>query len=298
MSTGIFSKGIKAERLRCEYRVNPLGIDETKPRLSWIVTSLQRGQKQTAYRILVASSQKKLDTNQVDIWDTHKVSSNETACIVYGGKPLKSQMRCYWKVKVWDKNDKASAWSESARWSMGLLRPQDWKAQWIGYDSRPDRVVSTSKQTKNSTLEDCGWVWYPEVTPREQIPVCKRFFRKQFHIGSSDKVKRIVMLIAADDVVVVYVNSQRAFEFKGWQYVRTFDITESVITGNNIIAIHAENIGGSPGPAGLIGKIVIEYDDDSSKVVHIDSTWKTANRQIPNWDSLDFNDSDWDNARV
>ena len=294
----ISPKGLEAERLRCEYRTNPLGIDEAKPRLSWIVRSSQRGQKQTSYRILAASSQKKLDANQGDLWDTQKVSSSETTFIVYGGKPLKSRMRCYWKVKVWDKNNKASAWSESATWSMGLLQPEDWKAQWIGYDSRPVRVVSTGKQTKNSMLEDCGWVWYPEVTPQEQIPVCRRFFRKRFHVDSLDKVKRVVMLMAADDVAVVYINLQKAFEFNGWQYVRTFDITESVIAGNNIIAIHAENIGGSPGPAGLIGKVVIEYDDNSSKVVRIDSSWKTSDRQVPNWDTLDLNDSDWDNAET
>lgn len=291
-------EGMKAARLRCEYRVNPLGIDEIKPRLSWIVTSLQRGGRQSAYRIVVASSQEKLDANRADLWDTGKAPSDETTCIVYRGKALKSQMRCYWKVKVWDKDDKVSAWSESAKWSMGLLRLDDWKAQWIGYDSRPDRVAPASEQMENGTLEDCGWVWYREVVPQEQTPVCKRFFRKRFHVGSSDKVKRVVMLIAADDVAVVYINTQKAFEFNGWQYVRTFDITESIVTGDNIIAIHAENIGSSPGPAGLIGKIVIEYDDNSSKVVYIDSTWKAANQQFPNWDTFDFNDSDWDNAKA
>ena len=85
---------------RCDYLVNPLGIDEVRPRLSWVVDSVLRGQKQTAYRILVAGSEEKLNADIGDLWDTGKVASDKTAHIVYSGKQLKSRMRCYWKVKV------------------------------------------------------------------------------------------------------------------------------------------------------------------------------------------------------
>ena len=51
-------KGISPAYLRCEYLVDPLGIGESAPRLSWIVESGERGQRQTAYRLLVASSEK------------------------------------------------------------------------------------------------------------------------------------------------------------------------------------------------------------------------------------------------
>ena len=126
--------------LRCEYKIDPLGIDQTKPRLSWIVTSSQRGQKQTAYQVLAASSQEKLDANNGDLWDTKKVSSDETACVVYEGKPLRSQMQCFWKVRIWDKDGRPSGWSAPASWSMGLLNKNDWKARWIGFDNRPENV--------------------------------------------------------------------------------------------------------------------------------------------------------------
>ena len=118
--------------MRCEYRPNPLGIDVTRPRLSWIVNSTERGQRQTGYQVLVASSEDILKLDKGDLWDSGQVKSDDTTGIVYAGKPLLSHQRCYWKVRVWDKDDKPSAWSSPAFWSMGLLEPVDWKAEWIG----------------------------------------------------------------------------------------------------------------------------------------------------------------------
>ncbi|MBN2024866.1 MAG: glycoside hydrolase family 78 protein [Pirellulales bacterium] len=124
-------------RLRCEYLVDPLGIDVVQPRLSWIVVSPERGQRQTAYRVLVASSPEKLAADQGDLWDTGRVESDQTIHVVYQGSPLESQERCYWKVRVWDRQGQPSAWSEPASWSMGLLDPADWRAQWIAADVKP-----------------------------------------------------------------------------------------------------------------------------------------------------------------
>ena len=63
-------KALAPASLRCEYRVDPLGIEEPAPRLSWIVESGERGQRQTACRLLVASSEKLLSKDQGDLWDT------------------------------------------------------------------------------------------------------------------------------------------------------------------------------------------------------------------------------------
>ncbi len=43
-------------RLRCEYLADPLGVDTASPRLSWLVESPQRGDRQKAYHILVSSA--------------------------------------------------------------------------------------------------------------------------------------------------------------------------------------------------------------------------------------------------
>ena len=82
-------------QLRCEYFNNPLGIEAMRPRLSWIITSDQRGKKQTAYQVLVASSESLLKQNKGDLWDTGKVQSDQSVLVAYNGKPLTSGMQCF-----------------------------------------------------------------------------------------------------------------------------------------------------------------------------------------------------------
>ena len=120
--------------LRCEYLQNPLGIDVVQPRLSWRLEAETRGQKQNAYRILVASSAEKLKQNQGDLWDTGKIQSSLTTQIAYAGKTLSTHMPCFWKVMAWDVGGTPSDWSKPAHWTMGLLNSSDWKAEWIGFD--------------------------------------------------------------------------------------------------------------------------------------------------------------------
>src|SRR5271163_2842329 len=70
--------GLRVGRLRCEYLENPLGIDVRQPRLNWILDSGERGQKQTAYQILVASRADELKNDRGDLWDSGKISSDQT----------------------------------------------------------------------------------------------------------------------------------------------------------------------------------------------------------------------------
>ena len=131
LAAGICSAAVSTEDLRCEYLNNPLGIDAASPRLSWILSSPQRGELQTAYQILVASKEKLLEADTGDLWDSGKVASSDTAQIAYGGQPLVSREQCFWKVRVWDAAGTASEWSSIAQWQMGLLQSGDWQAKWI-----------------------------------------------------------------------------------------------------------------------------------------------------------------------
>jgi alpha-L-rhamnosidase len=131
--------------LRCEYLADPLGIDIPRPRLSWMFESNERGQRQTAYRIMAATSQRLLDAETPDLWDSGKVASNRSTQREYAGKPLESRQRCFWKVRVWDRDGQPTAWSKTAVWEMGLLKPDDWKARWIG-DSRVGEKQSPEKE--------------------------------------------------------------------------------------------------------------------------------------------------------
>jgi alpha-L-rhamnosidase len=330
-SSRISPKGLKAERLRCEYRTNPLGIDETKPRLSWIVTSSQRGQKQTAYHILAASSQEKLDANQGYLWDTQKVSSDETTCIVYHGKPLKSRMRCYWKVKVWDKNDKASTWSNPAMWSMGLLQPEDWKAQWIGYDSRPERVVSTDEQMRSGTLEG------GEVDGRNLVLPPPAYIRKSFSLHKS--VEHAVVYSSALGWYQLYLNGKPVgddYFTPGWTdynkrvYYNAYDVTDMLQKGKNAMGAiladgwyagyirwHSRRIerGHYGRNTRFLTQLHVEYRDGTSEIIATDSSWKAstgpileadilmgqtydARKELANWSNPGINTVDWANVNV
>ncbi|MEA1875518.1 MAG: family 78 glycoside hydrolase catalytic domain [Bacteroidota bacterium] len=117
--------------LKCEYLKDPCAIDVQNPRLSWTLNSDSDGQKQTAYHILVASSEKILEEETGDLWNTGKIKSDQSVHIVYQGEELMSRQKVFWKVRTWDRNEQASQWSRTASWEMGLNQ-SDWQAEWIG----------------------------------------------------------------------------------------------------------------------------------------------------------------------
>jgi len=134
-----YAGSVEATALRCEYLNNPLGIDSSVPRLSWQLRDAKqtRGQRQTAYHLLVASRPEVLAQDKGDLWDSGKVESAQSALVPYGGKVLISNQDCYWKVRVFDKDGEGSEWSEPARFSIGLLTPEDWTAAWIKHPAMP-----------------------------------------------------------------------------------------------------------------------------------------------------------------
>ena len=137
----------RVEHLRCEYRVDPLGIDVLRPRLFWEMRDARRGAKQTAYQVLVASTPEKLAADEGDLWDSGKTATDQSTQVVYAGTPLASRMRCHWKVRLWDAEGKATPWSKPAAWSMGLLTPADFQAKWIGVEGRDDVSGSAERPT-------------------------------------------------------------------------------------------------------------------------------------------------------
>ncbi len=149
LATGAASASMTVGTLRCEHLENPLGIDAAKPRLSWIMESRERNQRQTAYRVLVASSEAKLKADQGDLWDSGKVKSDRSIEVRYAGQALASHAECFWKVRVWDTKGEASGWSKPAKWTMGILDPAEWNAQWIGLDG----------EDKTKWLSGTSWIW-------------------------------------------------------------------------------------------------------------------------------------------
>ena len=120
--------------LKCEYRSNPMGIDKPKPKLSWMLESNKRGNKQIAYRVLVASSLEKLDKNLGDLWDSEIIKSEQSLNVVYNGSVLKSRTQYFWKVRIKDASGTMSAWSIPAFFIMGMLSQEEWQANWVQSD--------------------------------------------------------------------------------------------------------------------------------------------------------------------
>jgi alpha-L-rhamnosidase len=282
--------------LRCEYLINPLGIDATRPRLSWILHSHDRGQRQTAYRVLVAGSPDRLRLDKGDLWDTGKVVSDQSIQVEYAGKPLASHMRCWWKVRVWGMDGRPSRWSAPATWSMGILTPQEWQAKWIGY-TRPGQ--SAGKTAEPVNFDGCQWVWFPEGDPQKQVSAGKRYFRRTFELPAGAKVEWARVLMTVDDQFVLFVNGKQAGrsgdEPDDWRHARMIDAAGLLRPGKNLLAIEATNVGASP--AAAICKLVARLDDGKRVTVVSDAKWRCSDREVKGWKTPLFDDAAWQEAR-
>jgi alpha-L-rhamnosidase len=311
------NKGTTVLDLRCEYLVNPMGIDVTTPRLSWILKSGRRACVQNAYQVLVASNAETLQHNKGDLWNSGKVKSDQSNQIVYKGKALKSRMRCYWKVRVWDNSGHVSDFSEPAAWTMGLLESADWQAKWIGYDAPPPVIYNEAKPPK----EDL-------VLPPPP------YLRKSFLVNKP--VKRAVVYASALGLYELHINGKRVgkdYFTPGWTdynkrvYYQTYDVTDMLTpSGNAIGAILAdgwyagyigfgkkrEHYGSEPR---LLVQLEIEYTDGTRQVIATDESWKAAygpifeadflmgetydgRKEMTDWCTYWFNDAAWDNVAV
>jgi len=284
--------GLAPKYLRTEYRVEPLGIESQQPRLSWIVESAERGQRQTAYRVLVASSEKQLSKDVGDLWDSGKVESNETSVIEYAGKPLASRSRCHWKVKVWDKGGKSCGWSSPAFWSMGLLNKADWEAKWIGYD----RPAIEAKSTAPNPLADANWIWYPEGEPAKAAPVAQRFFRQTIELPADRNIISAVMFLASDITCSGFVNGEHIGDQSGFGGAKRFDFTAKAQPGTNWIAVAVTNKGDQPNPGGVIGAVLVKFSAGEPLLIVTDASWLAAKKNAAGWMVGKDADTKWASA--
>ena len=285
--------------LRCEYLTDPLGIDVEKPRLSWRIESARRGECQSAYQVLVASIPELPAKDQGDFWDSGKVESDQSVHVEYAGKPLASRMRYHWKVRVWNRDGEPSAWSKPAMWTMGLLRPEDWNAKWIGAAASADAV---------------------DV----KLPATIQL-RKDFTLDK--EINRATAYICGLGFYELRLNGQKVGDRvldPGWTNYRktclytTYDVTAQLTRGGNAIGVMLGNgmynipggryvkFKGSFGSPKVILQLYVEYADGTSTVVVSDESWTwsaspvifsciyggedyDARNEMPGWDNADFN---------
>jgi len=282
---------IRVDTLSCESLANPLGMDVVQPRLSWILHSEERGQKQTAYQVIAASSKDLVEEGKADLWDSGKVVSDQSIQVPYAGAPLSSFQTCYWKVRVWDKDGIPGPWSETAFWTMGVLETADWVgAQWIGLngDEAPHPLTEALKQA--------FWIWHPEGNPASAAAPGTVYFRKTFTVPA--QANKAVLLVAADNLARIFINGKRLGDWSNFNSAGTFEIGEHLRPGNNVVAISVQNMGDSPNPAGLFALLHLSADSSGTNAVISDSNWKSSNDPRPGWEKADFDDSSWQSTKV
>jgi len=294
---------------RCEYLADPLGIDATKPRLSWVIEEKDqapnsRGLAQSAYQILVASTPELLAKDQGDLWDSGKVASDRSAQIEYAGKPLASRQQCYWKVCVLTDSPAAKAkpvWSKPAKWEMGLLMPDDWKAKWIEGTGYPEKPLHYLRKSFNLAK-----------------PVAKaRLFATALGLYEMDiNGGRVGDIIFAPE----WTDYAKRVRYQ------VYDVTSMLAKGDNVLA-------GLVGPGwycghiglggfkhygkvpALLAQLEVTYTDGSTEQIVSNASWKTTGSPIlssdfmkgesydarlesKDWNLAGTDDSAWQSANV
>jgi alpha-L-rhamnosidase len=304
---------VAVSALRTEYDANPLGIDARRPRLSWRLESARRGERQTAYRILAASSEAALRADRGDVWDSGKVASDQSVHVSYAGRALRSRERVFWKVRAWDRDGRPSAWSEAARFEMGLLERADWSAQWIALPGGAPAVR-------------------PSPVPAGQLASLPSLpsphLRKTFELAKP--VRRARVYATARGLYDLYLNGARVGDdyFRpGWTDYRkriqyqVYDVTGRLLRGRNAVGVRLGE-GWYRGHLGMwqngqygetlqaLLQLEVEHDDGSTTRVVTDGSWlgrtggvKSSDllmgehydaRQAPGaWDAAAYDASGW-----
>ena len=268
---------IRPANLQCEFLINPLGIDNAHPYLSWIVESTQRGERQTAYRILVASTTERLASNTGDLWDTGKIATDMTSLVAYQGQPLVSHKACFWKVMAWGKDGKPGEWSEPAFWSMGILTPREWRSDWIGYDA-PRRNEGATPFAR------AQWIWFKEDKPGDVSP-CRRYFGRVFELSSNAEIESADLAATADGAFRLFLNSREVASSPGgvdsWKSPRRLDVSSILTSGKNIVFAEADNA--RQGHAGFLFWLRLKFKNGKTETIVSDQSWLSSDVAHEEW---------------
>ncbi len=307
---------LKVDSLKCEYQVNPLGIDITNPRLSWTMQSDARSQTQSAYQVIVSTSLDSLTASKADQWNSRKVQSGNSIQVTYSGPELAPETRYYWRVRIWDQNDTPSAWSEPAWFETAILHQHNWQAKWLN-DGKT-----------NPAVEEDFFKFDPAP-----------LFRKDFTL--TKPVSQARLYITGLGYYEASLNGKRIGDHlldPGWTdfskriYYSTYDLTDRLTTGGNCLGVTLGNGWFNPLPLRMwghlnirehltvgrpqfIAQLKITYKDGSEQLITSDTGWKVtegpiirnsiylgeiydARKELAAWNMPGFDDSAWHNAAL
>jgi alpha-L-rhamnosidase len=296
-------KRLNVINLRVEGENNPLGIDSKAPRISWQIDCDTPNFLQFAYQIQVAENVEDYENHLV--WDSRKVISEQSHYVKYQGKALNERVRYYFRIRIWNKNNEVSKWSQSGNWEMGILDRNTWKAKWI---------------TQKSNQHD-------QPNP---------FFRKTFTI--TKKVKSARVYSTSLGLYELHLNGEKVgsdfltpgwTNYEKWLQYQTYDVTSQIIGNENTIGVVLGNgwFRGGLNPFrgithNIYGKEIaaliqlhILFEDDTETIICTDESWKTstgpiqysdiyngevynAGLNLKDWDTASFIEKDWCQADI
>lgn len=213
MTSCLQNSHIAPYELLCESKFNPTGISTIQPHFSWKNKSTVNKSVQTAYQILVATSPSLLQENKADLWNSGIVLNSKSVLVPYEGKVLQSRSVGYWKIKVWDQNEKPSKWSETQSFSVGLLNSNDWVGDYIGIS-----------QDKASTE-------LPFL--RKTVVLDEKFEKHYFHVNSLGYHELYVNNFKVGDAVLAPAESQ----FNKRSFSLSYDLSPYLKEGKNAIVL-------------------------------------------------------------
>ena len=272
--------------LRTEYLETPIGLDEVQPRLSWRLESNGRGERQSAYRILVATEPARLEVGAADLWDSGRVASDRTSHIIYGGEPLRSRQRCYWKVIAWNRDGTTRADADSY-WEMGLLAPQEWHGEWIG-------VTTQTVFDDRERLQEAQWIWSSTQGAGER----DRYFRLAFTLPDLPVMGASLLITAADefsvyldDRAIVLSNVER----RDWTHASRVDVTHFFTPGHNVLGVRVSSASES---AGVLAHLRVRLQDGQVLQWPTDGAWLVSEDFRSGWNAIDFDVGAWSRSTV
>ncbi len=262
VTTRALSSNLSVGNLHVDYLVNPLGIDDTKPRLSWELTSSAQNQSQQAYEVQVATSSSLLNANTPNLWDSGKVTSSASINVAYDGTALLSREHAYWRVQAWDTSGNPSAWSSTAQWEMGLLSSVNWSAHWISNPSSKAlplfaKQFTLAKPVTSARLYITGLGVYDARINGQAIS------KDVLQPPETDYLKRVIY--------------------------STYDVTSLLQQGANTLGVQLGNgIANVPATPGryekftgtmstprMLAQLEVTYSDGTTALIVSDSSWRT-----------------------
>jgi alpha-L-rhamnosidase len=280
---------VKLADLQAEHQTNPIGIGFARPRLSWKLISNRAGEMQSAYEIRAGSSEANLTADKPDVWDSGKIVSDQSVLVNWGGKPLQSRQRIFWQVRVWDKSDKPSPWSETASVEMGWLDASQWKGDWITVDLPRFDI-------EQKPLDKAAWI---NAGSASNQPAA---VRTSIDLPGAE-IRSATVDIVADGLITLYVNGT-AYRQGASSHTAPFhaEFSGALRPGRNVIAIGANAVRLSRGGGrnAIAAQGVINLVQGKQIAFNTDSDWKAA--IVPagdtTWSAAAFDDSAWAKATV